>query len=1022
MGCAAGRAVEQNGDVQMPPYTRRVVRGRIQPPPLGPSLVARPRLEDEIGRLIEGYRTVMVMASAGAGKTTAVLQAARRTGRPLAWLSADSTDADTGHLLVYLEAALASQVPEVEGVATAAMSAGLPHIEVAALLAEEIGDVPLLLIVDDLERVASARSALDVLSNFARFMPETARLVLVGRRDVAIDLGSDAIGAVAGVGESELAFTEAEAEVALKLANCPGVDPAEALEATGGWVAGVLFEAWRSAEHVPGMGGEADPLHGYLASQILGDLPDDEHDFLVVTSVLDHVTAQRATALGLSDAGPVMRRLYRRHLPVSWEADGVVMRSHPRFREYLLELLSRRPSAGVLDVRRRYGELLMATGHYEEAVRELLAGDAPESALAAAEHCLEAVVERGDVRLAREWLDALAPAHGKHPSLAAAELMIAVAGEDYRSAVTLADDLRLEGVLEEFVRSSARAGALLSWCHMHVGKLAEAKEILAMTPPGHPRDAMRYCLTLMADQPPTEPPPHLSGASFDALIMRCHYYRGDFQLAQEHALSGWAERVGESWRIGALLETGHTEEALRLLRAATAAGESGAWFSGVLTVRVMCRLGELEAARAALESGRARILATGSSMLELFSYVEEAHLELRLTGDLDRAEDALARALGSPMIGHYAFVREQALTLLGLAELRRDQHESAAGHLRTAVEASLRADRFVALPQAGIYLADAEWRLGDPDAADRAADAALEGARRQGSNYLLLEAIDDFPAVLSRRLDAEASLDSAWHAVARDRLAQRAHGARTVSEAAIALTEFGELAITVDGRRSKPRIKKSYELLAYLVRKEPGTLATRAELLGALFDGRGDNSALAYLRQTIHHLRQALPEGVLVSEPGGMVGLARDRSVTSDSTRLQALVAEAQTLRGTARLDGLRTALRIPASGEYLPSVDSAWVEERRTQLLQLVTAARFAAAETAYELERFAEAQEYVAQVLASDPYREAAWRLAMRLADAAGDENGVVEAYRGCERALKELDAEPAATTRQLLQRLRR
>jgi ATP/maltotriose-dependent transcriptional regulator MalT/DNA-binding SARP family transcriptional activator len=1004
----------------MPPYTRRIVRGRIQPPPLGASLVARPRLEDEIRGLIEDYRTVMVMASAGAGKTTAVLQAARRTGRPLAWLSVDGTDADTGHLLVYLEAALASQVPEMEGIATAAMSAGLPHIEVAALLAEEIHDVPLLLIVDDLERVATAQAALDVFSNFARFMPETARLVLVGRRDVAIDLGSDAIGAVAGVGEGELAFTEEEAEAALKLANCPDVDAAAALKATGGWVAGVLFEAWRSAEHVPGMGGEADPLHGYLASQILGDLPADEHDFLVVTSVLDHVTTQRAAALGVSDAGPIMRRLRRRHLPAIWEADGAVMRCHPRFREYLLELLSRRPSASAREVRKRYGELLMATGHYEEAVRELLAGEAPDAALVAAEHCLESVVERGDVRLAREWLDALAPVHGKHPSLAAAQLMIAVAGEDYRSAVALADELRHEGDLEELVRTSARAGALVSWAHMHVGKMAEANEILAMTPPGHPRDAMRYALTIMEDRPPTEPPPHLSGASFDALIMRCHYYRGEFQLTQEHALSGWAERAGESWRIGALLDTGHTEEALRLLRAAQAAGETGAWFSGVLTVRVMRRLGDLEAARAALESGRARIRGTGSSMLELFSHVEEAALELRLVGDLERAEAALAQVLGSPMISSYAFVREQALVLLGLAELRGDRNESAAVHLRMAVETCLRSQRFLALPHAGIYLAEAEWRLGDPNAADRAADSALEGARRQGSNYLLLEAIGDFPAVLSRRLDAEASLDSAWHAVARDRLAQPGEGARAVSDAPILLTEFGELAITVEGRRTKPRIKKSYELLSFLVSKGAEAPATRAELLGVLFGGRSDSSALAYLRQTVHHLRQALPEGALMTEPGGVVALARP--VTSDSTRLQCLLAEAQTLRGAARLAGLSAALRIPAAGDYLPSVDSAWAEERRDELQQLVTSARFAAAEVAFELERLSEAQQYVSQVLVSDPYREAAWRLAMRLADAAGDEAGVVEAYRGCERSLKELDAEPAVTTRELLHRLRR
>ena len=37
------------------------------------------------------------------------------------------------------------------------------------------------------------------------------------------------------------------------------VDPRSVVEATGGWVTGVLFEAWRSRDHVGGSGGEADP-------------------------------------------------------------------------------------------------------------------------------------------------------------------------------------------------------------------------------------------------------------------------------------------------------------------------------------------------------------------------------------------------------------------------------------------------------------------------------------------------------------------------------------------------------------------------------------------------------------------------------------------------------------------------------------------------------------------------------------------------------------------------------------------
>ncbi len=64
------------------------------------------------------------------------------------------------------------------------------------------------------------------------------------------------------------------------------------------------------------------------------------------------------------------------------------------------------------------------------------------------------------------------------------------------------------------------------------------------------------------------------------------------------------------------------------------------------------------------------------------------------------------------------------------------------------------AERLLDLPTAAVYLAEAEWRLDNPDAADQAADRALSASVLQGSNHQLLTALSDYPAVASRRLDA----------------------------------------------------------------------------------------------------------------------------------------------------------------------------------------------------------------------------------------------------------------------------
>jgi DNA-binding SARP family transcriptional activator len=81
-----------------------------------------------------------------------------------------------------------------------------------------------------------------------------------------------------------------------------------------------------------------------------------------------------------------------------------------------------------------------------------------------------------------------------------------------------------------------------------------------------------------------------------------------------------------------------------------------------------------------------------------------------------------------------------------------------------------------------------------------------------------------------------------------------------------------------------------------------------------------------------------------------------------------------------------------------------------------------YEAAAAALAAARYDEANRLTEAVLRADPLREAAWRLAMRIANALGDEDGVIAGFRACERALAEIGTVPAASTRQLLESLRR
>lgn len=1006
---------------------KHVIRGRIRPPSLPARLLSRPRLEHTVARLIDDHPVVCIYATAGSGKTTVVLQAARATGRPLAWLSTDRTDAATGRLLTYLEASIATQVPQVAGIAAEALAARVPHREVAGLLAEAISDVPLLLVLDDLEKLTRADAAIAVLSAFLRYLPETARVVLVGRAEVNIDLGPAAAQRrVAAVGEGDLAFNLEEVGDALAATGSLDVDPGSVLQLTGGWVAGVLFEAWRSEEHVPGVGGEADPLHGYLASQILSELEPEECDFLIITSVLDEVTASGAAALGFSDARTRLHALRQRHLPASWDREGLTLRYHPRFREYLLERLARSPAQDVRAVRRGYGAYLAEQGHHEEAVEEFLEVGALEDALDGAEHSLAAVIGRADFDMAERWLTSMAPVRRHGRRLVAEEMMLALGKEGYGRTVALADELAESGERSALARSSSVAGTVMSWCYVHAGRLDDARAVHEVTAPGTPHDAMRYLLSLMDDDPPADPIAYmLSGDMFDAIITRVHYYRGHFPLVMGQPLSGWAGRLAGSWRIGALVSMGHTAEAHDLFESVRhEPGSGGLWVSGVLGVSLLAQLGRKDEAWEALTEGRRQIRASGSAMLEMFSHLEEAELHLRLNHDPEAARLAVGKVLKHPVGRAYAFIAEQANTLLGWALLVQEQNAEAASCLAGVVQSSSRADRAYCLAEAAVYLAEACWRLGEEDQADQSAAVALDAARRQGSNHKLLEALSQFPAVLTRCLDAEPQGDGPWHGLARAMSTTSvSQGMARVSSrqvVSIELSEFGRLAITFDGEEVKPRIRKSYELLAYLASLS-GPEATKEELLGALFDGRADGSASAYLRQAVLKLRQALPKEKWLEANAGRVRLTADVAVTTDSRRFEAILAEAVEFRGEDRLNMLERALTISDGGEYLPGVSSAWAEHRRSCLARAALEARLDAAEAAYGVARYREAQLLAEEVLVGDAFREAAWRLLMRLAHAVGDEHQVLVAYRNCEQAMREIGASPSAATRQLLAALR-
>lgn len=993
-------------------------RSKLRAPVANDWVVPRPRLRRRLQALLHRHQLVWVRASAGSGKTTAVADAVAALERPVAWLTLDDTEVAPGRLLVHLEGALREALPDLRAAATDALGSSVPHVAAAGFLAEALADHQMTIVLDEVERLAEAEDARVALAAFVRYLPPTARLVLISRREVSLPLGSArAVGGVGVLSEAGMQLTVEEAGAVLSGLEHADADATEVVRATGGWVAGVLFEAWRHPEHEHGAGGESDALSGYLASEIMEQLSTEQAWLLTATAPLRDVTTARVRALGIPGGSGTLTSLRGRHMPVWFAADGSELRCHPRFREFLRRRLDDHPDVpAVRALHVAHGELARTEQRFDDAVDAFLQAGDLDRAEAASEQALLDVLRRGDVAVAARWLQAFRSAAIRGSELlTGTELTVALDGEQWATGASAAD--RLLGMLGQTapgIPLDPMLAGTIGTCFLHMGRFDDVHAVLEDARPGPALEAWRAALGMDvcdADEHYRDRPPD-RGDIVDGLLHRLDYMHGRFGRLVDDLSPQWA--AARSSRVAALRAVGRHDEALALLAEWPAPERSPGMTRAVLDL--LLDVGRVEEARAVL--GRAGPVAERSSPYNVLLHrLNEAMLALRADGDVPAARAALERVEESPEAPRRTRVVDQLALWRGLAALLDDDAEDAAQHLRGGLTLMLEWDRLLLVPAAAVYLAEAEWRLGDEDAADRAADHALDAARIQGSDHLLLTALEEFPAVLSRRLDAEADADSPWHRLGRSMRAPGGAGSRPTARVTH-LTEFGTQAVTHRGRAVDLRLTRSLEILAYLAAH--GGTAEKTDLLRDLFEPGSGDRPRSYLRQALKRLRDTLGDDVL--DATGERVRWKAWTLASDSATFTRDAGKALRLGGRARLDAGCAALTVYDRGEYFVEARGEWLVRRRAELAVLATDLRLDAAETAFALGNSEQARAMVDRVLADDPYRESAWRLSMRVAAAFGQDDLVIRLYRECAARLADLPTEPAASTQRLLTMLRR
>jgi ATP/maltotriose-dependent transcriptional regulator MalT/DNA-binding SARP family transcriptional activator len=307
---------------------------KLVPPVIGPSYLARPRLQallEEVTR----KRLTVVVAGPGFGKST--LLASWAAAGNAAWYSLGPEDAQMPTLARGLIDALRLRVPglasELSAVMAPGSSQGAAEEEgvsrayafaqfLAQALEESLGR-ELVLVLDDLDEAKSSLATGQLIASFCRQAPSRVHIVVSSCTEPPFPIERlRGRGHVLEISGSDLSFTEEEvAEVVARFTGEPDPGTAARLyRLTEGWPAAVRLavEALRATlpderQAVLDRAGQpGGSVYSYLASEVLAAQPDEVRRLIAVVARAGFASARFCEQLGVPKAAESLRSLARR--------------------------------------------------------------------------------------------------------------------------------------------------------------------------------------------------------------------------------------------------------------------------------------------------------------------------------------------------------------------------------------------------------------------------------------------------------------------------------------------------------------------------------------------------------------------------------------------------------------------------------------------------------------------------------------------------------------------------------------
>ncbi len=1046
-----------------------MLAAKLLPPRQAETALLRNRLVDALLEHID-RKLQIVIAPAGFGKTTLLVDTVRGGAFVACWATLDYTDRDLAAFVETVVEAVRRHLPGIGGRTLAALHR-VPDVErrtrdLARLFAAEVeeGATTLtVLVLDDFHEVNDSAPVTQFLDELLRVLPDSLRVVLAGRSLPNLTVSRLLVeGQLFGLGETDLRFTTAELLTLLRRRQGAMVTDEQAAavaEGAEGWVAGFLLSAPRLWDGLlAGMigGGSDGPLYDYFASEAFDEQSPEARRFLLATSTPDTVDAELCEALlGPGDWSLMAAEVERAGLFVTRLQSGAgAFRYHQMFRAFLQTRLRRTDLAEYRRLHARAATHLVdraiwapALGHLREAGEEsraaaLVARIAPE-------------LER--TNRWRALVDAVsslpAGTTDSHPDLLLAGTRAALITGDLLRAESLA--LSAHAIAAATANSvlEARALACLGNTRRVQGRTREALDVLnralALAPDDDELVAMvrrdiGQCLGVQGDFGAAVTELRLALAYFEQTGAMYEAARTEFPLGVVLAKAGRLpeaiaryESTLARWRQ--LNDAAMEAEMLNCLGCAYAyRGEFARARAGLeqalehvrrhgypLTEsatlhslgEVLLAGGEIDAARTAFEQGLAIAREIGELWVVTHLY-DSLALTAAFAGDITRAEEHAHHAIALAQRQDSRYLEALCSLTLGAIRSRTGQSDAVA-ILGAAVAtlAGLAVRREVT--RGTMWLAQAQYAAGATAEARERLREALHLAGQLGSDGVL---------DLHARWDPALFVGAAGEGVEPARL--NAVLARTsatrpplprisvVELPALAVRAFGPGSVRINDTRDVVWAwDKSMELLFLLLYRGP---QRQEQVTAALWPDAPPAKAKGSLHTAVYRLRQAIGvRDVLIIRSG--VYRINDEMVTLyDARDFQNLVRASGAATGDEAASLLQQAVDL-VTAPFLQDIDAEWCAEERERLarLHLVALERLSTAYAAAA--RLHEAIAAAERLLTLDPLREDVYALLIRHQMRLNDHTAARRLVERCMTVLRdELGIEPGPEIQALAARL--